>query len=286
MLNQWNKESLNARISDRRSGQRFEAASPNEAEINAYAGALPRRCSKDTAVVLGMTPELRLLAAKLFTKVFTVDYSRDAIQIYSDWLAEPYRRREVIIHGHWFDLPKYVPHQVSVIFGDGVFGNLLNVEEHYILLKVVASVLSAKGCFITRKVLIPDGFTPQDDTAEKIIERFRARQITEAEFGFDMRILGHYNCCYNAETFILDNKKLFEECRQFLHSGKITRQEFSIIRRYYFPGKNCIVPQSLWEKLLNEHSFKFVIQQCCGKTWYRYYKIYQCIPVRCCDTVA
>jgi hypothetical protein len=274
--NQWDRESLIARIKDRNCRQRFEAGCPNKVEIEAYAEALPHNCSQQTAVVLGMTPELRLLAAKSFAQVLTIDYSRQAIEIYTDWLAESYRQREVIINGNWLDLPDYLPGSVPVIMGDGIFGNLLDIEHHRILLEKIASSLTRGGSFITRMAVIPEGFNPDDYAAEKIINRFRNGEINEAEFGFDMRILGHYKCCYDQSTFILNNGKLFRECDDFLRCGRITQEELSLIRRYYFAGKNCIIPQALWEELLQQHNFSFTISRCFGRTWYEYYMVYKC----------
>jgi hypothetical protein len=278
--NQWDKKSLTARIKDSACRQRFEAGCPNEVEIEAYAAALPRDCSGDTAVILGMTPELRLLAAKSFAKVLTIDYSRQAIETYTDWLAAPYRQKEIVINGNWLDFPNYLPGQVRVIMGDGIFGNLLDVEQHRILLANIAGSLLPDGYFITRMAVIPDDFNPDEYTALKIIDRFRKGRINETEFGFDTRMLGHYKCCYDQRTFILDNGKLFRECDDFLRAGTISPEELSFIRRYYFAGKNCIIPECLWQELLRQHNFSFTIQGRSGRSWYEYYKIYKCIKLR------
>ncbi len=276
MMNQWDSVSLTARIEDKNARQRYEAGCPNRVEVEAYAKALPQNCLQQTAIVLGMTPELRLLAVKFFQKIITVDYSLQAIQIYTDWLPPLYRWKETIINGNWLELKEHLSGPVSVIMGDGIFGNLQNIEQHNILLSNIASSLLPGGTFITRMAVIPEGFEPDEHTAERLIDRFRRGEISESEFGFDMRLLGHYKCCYDKNTFILDNAKLFKECENFLHCGKISQGELSLIRRYYFPGNNCIIPQGLWEKLLREQNFEFKIQHCTGRSWYEYYKVYKC----------
>ena len=145
LFNQWDDISLTTRIKDKDSRQRFEAGCPNKKEIDAYAAALPKDCSKQTAVVLGMTPELRLLAAKLFQKVLTIDYNSKAIETYTGWLPSQYCQKETIINGDWLDLRKILPCPVYAIMGDGIFGNLQNVEQHRILLSNIAlSLLPGK----------------------------------------------------------------------------------------------------------------------------------------------
>ena len=276
LSNQWDRESLRARISDEQSQRRFEAGSPNETEIAAFKAALRCDCRAGDCVVLGMTPELRRLAAESFAGVFTVDHNRQAIDIYSRWLEQSHRAVETIINGNWLDLPAHLDGPVSAILGDGVFGNLADVDQHRSLLDSVASALLPGGCFITRKVMIARDFNPEQHTAEMIIERFRNGLIAESEFGFDMRILGCYRDCYDQATFTLDNAEVFRRCEQLLGDGMITEQEHSFIRRYYFPGDNCIVPQDLWETMLREHNFEFSVANCSGRSWYRYYKIYKC----------
>lgn len=276
LLNRWDSVSLLARIKDKDARQRFEAGCPNKVEIEAYAAALPCNCSQQTTVVLGITPELRLLAAKSFKKVLTIDYSRQSIETYTDWLTSSYRQKETIINGNWLNLQEHLPGPVFVIMGDGIFGNLQDVEQHRILLSNIASSLFPGGSFITRMAFIPEGFEPDEHTAEKLINRFRNGEINEAEFGFDMRILGHYKFCYDKNKYILDNAKLFKECDDFLRCGKISKEELSLIRRYYFTGKNCIISQGLWEALLQQHNFSFTIQPCFGRTWYKYYMVYKC----------
>jgi len=276
MQNSWDVESLRARVSDPKHRIRYEAGSPNSSEIEAYENALPSRLLRDTAIVLGMTPELRLLATRLFHKVISIDKNPQAIELYSDWLPRENRKRETIVCDEWSNLFQHALKSVSVILGDGAFGNILGIQEHKEMLRCIKSALLPQGVFITRHAFIPKGFIPGENNTDCFVKRFRSRRIDEAEFGFGVRLLGHYSCCYNPESFILDNRKIFQEC-EFMHQeGQLIDEEYSYIRRYYFNGVNCILPEDVWESLLDESGFNFEIQPCHGKEWYEYYKVYKC----------
>lgn len=279
-LDQWDTESLRARISDVKTRTRYAGGSPDALEIAAYAAALPVGVENQAAVVLGMTPELRLLVARRFAQVYAVDASRRAIAVYRDWLDDEYRARETIVHGCWFGLPHYVPGGVAVVVGDGAFGNLPDVSAHRELVDVIASVLRPGGRFITRMAMIPDGFIPGDHTATVLLRRYRRGEIDEAEFGFGVRLVGHYGCCYDPATFTLDNAKLYAECEQMQRTGELTDAEHAIIHRYYFGGTNRIVTQRVWEDILREAGFEFRTRPCHGKQWYRYYVVYEAWPGR------
>lgn len=274
--NEWDKKALRARISDRCSQKRFEAGSPNATEIAAYAAGLPGSEQRDTAVVLGMTPELRVLATKEFRTVISIDVNQDAIDLYADWVPNEKSQCERIIRGDWFDMSQSVPGRVSTVLGDGVFGNLPNVEQHLHLLRCIASVLHPMGRFVTRMAFIPRCFRVEENSAKQLTAMFRSGMIDESEFGFGMRLLAHYECCYDHDMFLLDNRKLFKETVEDFRAGRLTAEELSCVHRYYYGGKNCIVPQFLWEQLLNEAGFEFTIQECHGKAWYHYYKVYAC----------
>ena len=58
MENNWRREDYIARVSDFKLRKRHPAGSPDEAEIAAYARALTGNLKSETAIILGMTPEL------------------------------------------------------------------------------------------------------------------------------------------------------------------------------------------------------------------------------------
>ena len=126
--------------------------------------------------------------------------------------------------------------------------------------------------------MVPREFRAEENSADRLLRRFRKGEIDETEFGFGVRLLGHYGCCYDPARFLLDNKKLFDECDRDCRNGKITQEELSFICRYYFSGTNCIVPQTVWEQILAECHYDYGTHPCHGRDWYEYYKVYACTP--------
>lgn len=274
-LSQWDEEALRARVCDSEGRTRHAAGSPDEAEIAAYAAALPNGSEERTAVVLGMTPELRRLVTSRFARTVSVDASTQSIQMYRDWVDEEFRSRETIVQGGWLALPQYIPGGAAAVVGDGVFGNLPHVEAHRELLAAVREVLQPGGRFITRKVMVPRGFDASECSVPALLRQHRQGELDDAEFGFGVRLLGHYACCYDSQTCILDNAKLFAECEEMWRQNEFTDEEYACIRRYCFSGNNSMVTQDLWEQLLDEAGFAFQVRRCRGRHWYGYYMVYE-----------
>lgn len=273
----WNPATLASRIADVRRRQRHAGGSPNHAEVAGYDAALGHDLDfSGTALVLGMTPELRVLALARFASLITVDCNPHAIELYRDWIEPADQKRETIVQADWFSLPDIVATPVSALFGDGVFGNLPDLAAHVRLLDAISAVLSPTGRFATRMAVIPDGFNPTEHCADRLLERYRAREIDYAEFGFGIRLVGHYATCYDPCTFLLDNAKLFGQCDVRHAAGELSDAEHAAIRHYYFGGFNCILPQCAWERALTTGGWKFQLHRCQGKTWYHYYPVYSC----------
>ena len=127
--------------------------------------------------------------------------------------------------------------------------------------------------------MVPRNFTPNDHSAQPLLKRFRAGELTEEEFGFGMRIFGSYSDAYNMQTFILDNKEVFAKYEDWLKKGLLSESEYTAIRRYYYAGPNLIPPQTVWETMLFEEGFTFQQYTLKGKMWYEYYPIYYCIKI-------
>jgi len=278
MPSKWDRKSYLARIEDTKLRKRHPAASPDETDIACYRAALEGRACTDVAIVLGMTPELRVLASSHFPRVVSAERNPVAIDLFREWLDEAGRSREEIIRTDWMDLDQHVPQPVSAILGDGVFGNLSDVEGYLDLLLKLRKLLRQDGRLATRMAFIPRNFEPDRNSMEALQQRFRNGTIDEAEFGFGTRLVGHYRCCYDPASFLLDNKKLFSECQEAFSRGKISRSEHECIERYYFGGMNCIVTQEIWEQLLLAAGFGYRIHKSSGKEWREYYVVYECVP--------
>ena len=124
--------------------------------------------------------------------------------------------------------------------------------------------------------LIPDRFDSKEFAADRLLQRFRAGEIDAAEFGFSLRMVGHHETCYDPQTSVLNNPKLFEQCAARHAAGELTDAEHAVILRYYFGGLNCILTQSDWEHALRSTGWQFRVLWCHGTTWYHHYPVYSC----------
>lgn len=282
-LGHWDLETLKARIASSNEKTRHEAGSPNQQEADHYrtllASSLGTPAKRDQrALVLGMTPELRSIALKTGARVISVDNNLAAIELYRDWVPEHDRCNEEIIRSDWLKMDRSVTAPVNVVLGDGIFGNILSLHDHVRLLCILKNLLRPGGAIIVRQALIPQDFPLVDHNAYVLLAKFRDGLVTEAEFGFGMRLWGRFNQAYHRDTFLLDNHVVFTTYREWLAQQRLTQTEFDLIGRYYYKGLNMILPQADWESLLRKVGLSFEMRPLTGRSWYAYYPIYTCCP--------
>lgn len=277
----WDKHTITSRIADSNARIRFEAGSPNKEEVELYqkcilSGLSSIAGSRKRILVLGMTPEIRSMALGNGFNVISIDRSQDAVDMYKDWIPDEYRANEEIIHACWWETEKHIQEPVDAVMGDGVFGNILSVEKHVELLNILKGILASGGIMVFRKALIPEGFDTDAYRTDQLIQKYRSGLLSDAEFGFSMRLWGNYKEAYNPQTFILDNSQTFQRYQAWVKEGRLSDHEFACICHYYFNGLNMIVPQSKWEEILLSVGCKFRCNPLEGKDWYAYYPVYQC----------
>ena len=109
-----------------------------------------------------------------------------------------------------------------------------------------------------------------------LLEKYRAGQLSDGEFGLAMRLWGMSRLAYNPDTCLLDNKIVYDHYEFLRQSAVITPDEHEVIRRYCFAGKNMILSQDVWEEMLESAWLEFEMQPLTGKDWYGYYPVYCC----------
>jgi len=279
-FNNWDLATHKARIADMGSCIRYAAGSPDSEEILLCQRLLLndglRSPSKKRFLILGMTPELRRMALATGMEVVSVDKSRHAIELFRDWVPEEFRHRERTIQRNWLGLDEEEAWAFDAIMGDGVFGNVLSLQEHYHLFEKLRCVLDPDGIIILRQVIIPDVFKFEDNTCAALLKRFRAGSMSEEGFGFSMRLWGCFDQAYDPGSFLLNNRTVFNHYRESLREGILSQSEFDLIWRYYYDGLNMILPQWGWEEILSEAGFAFEAHFLEGREWYEYFPVYSC----------
>jgi len=276
----WDRPTLETRIADAGRRQRYEAGSPNAYEIARYRDFLLEGNRPRRVIIMGMTPELRVMALSVVDRVITVDRNPEAISLYRDWTSEADSGREWIIRADWEDLSQLLNGPVDAVLGDGVFGNVLTLDNHRRLLNSLRETVGPGGRIILRHAMIPRGFDPASHSADLLLEAFRSGQMNETEFAFGMRLWGCFATAYDRKTALLDNRTVFDRYGRWHADGRLTDGEWNAVRRYYYGGTNMILPQEIWEALLGECGLRFSLRPLRGRAWYAYYPIYGCRPIK------
>lgn len=272
----WDTQTLASRIANRLFRKRHEAGAPNPEEVQAYLAALPQHTG--TAMVLGMTPELRTALLVANWEVVTADRNSQAMNLYRDWVPHDCAGRETLLLTDWLDLPFRLDKPADAILGDGVFGNLLSVQAHQELLDSLGRCLCPSGVMVFRQALLPDG-PLEVYRAEHLLRAFREGQLDEPGFGLSMRLFGLLEEAYDGRTRLLDNSRVFEIYANWRDVGRLTSHEYDVVARYYFTGYNSLLPRTLWEDLLRQAGYRWETLKLSGRHWYEWYPLYRLVRI-------
>jgi len=274
----WDRATYQARVADETRRVRHPAASPDPTEVAAYrqaAEAAVGDLGGANLVVLGATPELRLMGLAAGAQVVAVDHSPLAWEVFADWVDDARERR---VEGSWEDLAHHVGGQVEVIVGDGVIGNLPSLDAAATLLTAWRSVLGTGGVLILRQALVPDALDTARDAAPVLLDRHRAGELDPAEFGFGVRIVGHLATCWDPSTGLLDGRAVYEAIDAWAPTPALSEAERSAIARYVYRGTNLVPAASAWEATVAAAGFTMTTMALRGRDWYRYYPVQVLAP--------
>lgn len=277
----WDEKTYLSRIGDSEKKVRHAAGSPTGPEIDAYAAGCDRMDPDGTVLVLGMTPELRELAARRFRKTIAIDHSEIAIGLFQDWLPEELREKETIIRGCWTCLMDHLDEPLAGVLGDGTVANFPNREAGRGFLSGIASVLAPDGVCVMRNVMIPEPFDVGRYRFSRLLDEFRNGRIDAAEFGFTTRLFGFHESCYEPEIESLNNAALYAKLDEMNAAGLLSDEEWQAIARYRFSGRNFLQTRRDWISLLHDSGFGDPTGHSpSGKLWYEYYLVESFSPAR------
>lgn len=251
----WTPEIYQARIEDRSARIRHAGGSPSPMEIHAYQAACEGLPGNGTALVLGMTPELRTMAAARFQSVVSVDASATAMEMFADWMPEDLRSRERLILGDWKEVAGWLDAGVDVVLGDGIIGNLGGFDPTVEMLSTLRGLLHPGGRCVMRNVFVPRGLDPDTRSFEGLLERFRAGKLDASEFGFVSRMLGFHRFAYDGSAETLDNAVVFRHLGELRGAGLLDDGEWQALERYRFMGRNFFPAERTWRAILAEAGF-------------------------------
>jgi hypothetical protein len=276
-INKWDAKVFSSR-SDQRSKKGHVPGSPDNNDLAIYRSAMEIASSSPISLVMGMTLGLREVLCDLRHKVTCLEISDDAIDFLGDGIPESCRKNETIVKGSWLEMSKLLDNKYQFILGDGVFPNILEFKDQELLIREIRKMLLKNGKFLTRACLVTKELDLKNRTADILVERFRAGEINSAEFGHSMRIWGCYEEAYDQNTYLLDNRIVYQIYEEWFTEGRLTKEEHDIVNRQFFGGHHFYPPESYWEKLLTDAGFGFKRHVNSGFIYYAYLPIYECTP--------
>lgn len=124
---------------------------PSPADIRNYDAALRSAGdrSDDGVLILGATPELRVLMANRPGSIYIADFSNRMVAATKKAVPEEVRRREHIILSDWLDLKPPDTSGYGAVIGDSVIKQI-HFSERERFVAVISSLLRSGGHFLTR----------------------------------------------------------------------------------------------------------------------------------------
>jgi len=282
MGKRWEQSDFEKRTMGGARPEGYEPGTPDDTEIMTYKAyaeeVLTDPFSDAPALVMGMTVRVRKAMHEIGCQVTCMDISEDAVSYLRDAIPANYVANETVMNADWMTLPEALPGPVDVIAGDGVFSNILSVEEHLLLLERLRRTLRPTGAIVSRAFCIPDGFDFDQFEPATILAAYRDGKLTDGEFSHGYRIFGFWNEAFDAESRILDNKIIFDCVDQWKADGKLSDAEYAVVRQNYFGGLTFMPTEAMWEDMLDQTGFDFEKRYHTGRLWYQYGPIYKATP--------
>lgn len=267
----WDADTLRRRVAG--AGVRHAAGSPSGCELAAYAAALDGLPAGGTAVVLGMTPELRTLAAARFARVVSIDRNPAAIALYADWLPAEARARERIVEAGWEAGLDGLAEAPTCVLADGALPNLAPAAQEA-LLRLLAERLAPGGRLVTRQPVIPPELETGTDLWPALCAAFRSGAIGADALGLGLRITGFLASHWRADDGRLDNAAVYAALDALRAGGRLTGAEHAAAGRFRFAGPNWILRRADWEGLAERCGLRTLGRRAGPEAWHPWYPVY------------
>lgn len=273
-MNNWTDRTftLRTRGDDKRFG--YSPSAPDELELKAYVESIGNPKSSHEILVMGMTAGLRESILSAGHRVTCIDNSPDAVSFLSGAVTHCNAEHETILLCDWKEMSSIQPQQFSAVVGDGVFG-VLPVDEVPIVLDEIRNIIAADGVMITRMLLIPRDFNFEDNTQDRLIEKYRCGEIRVEAFAMGMRLWANFDEFYDAKAQRFRNEKSFHRLKEIADEGILTEEEYRHITCRYYGGDNYLPYQDEWETLVDNSGFQCTkVELSEAQDWYQYFPIY------------
>ncbi len=196
---------------------------PSRERIDIYHYLIKKYVKGNKALVLGATPEIRDLLAKLKFKVTLLDISLPMVRAMT--FLKKTRNKEKIVIGNW--LKARFNEKYDLVIGDSVINNLLP-GQYTKFFKQVQRFLKNDGIFISQGVFLSKPISKHRISIKQIINKAKNRPDYYRIYS---------NKAYDYLTWSVSQTKkhlanfgtLNEIWRQKLENGQISKKEFKLL---------------------------------------------------------
>lgn len=202
---------------------------------------------KDASIlILGVTPELRMLALKNGCRVTAVDNNMIVIRAMDEFMDYRGldRRKENILNCNWLDMP-LENHAYDLALGDGSLSMLTTLEDLEKLLVRLRELLKPDGFFSTKVGVCPEHWTPTGvlDILEKYRRRYPKKSIPEF-FGPELVFELMFSLeAYDEKKSQMSYERLIQKLIKSFEEEMISKPEF------YFLYQNWISVFQFWGEI-------------------------------------
>lgn len=185
---------------------------PSQDDLRIVERQLRQRKAK-RVLILGSTPQLRDLCAKLKLETTVMDMQMEMLQGMQRYMKRK-NVPETIIRSNWLTAPLQEGY-FDAVLGDLIMENVPHVDK-IPLLRKISRLLKPNGCFVTKVFFVPEHYTEQDPLPMiNRIARLPRNENRSSELFVHLYFYGY-------------NKK-----RKTLFTSAVTK----LIRKYYKNGK-------------------------------------------------
>jgi hypothetical protein len=222
-------------------------------------------------LILGATPELRILALKHDCRVTAVDTNMIIINAMYEFMdyTQVDESKEIIVKSNWLNMP-LKRHSYDLILGDGSF-NELTIDNYENLMVKLKQLLKPHG-YVSTKII----FAPPNRKSVSMLDVFReySQKPPEEKTNIFSDLLNYliYSLeVYDPKSYESSSQKWWKQLQRLDEEQKIEKTGFEVLFDFCKFcaewGYRCTIPKRLVvEKLLNKY-FTIVSKRSCEEPW-------------------
>jgi len=208
---------------------------PSKGDCEIYQDYLGRKKGIERVLILGSTPEVRDLVAKLpKTKIYVADFSHQMLSGMLKFTRHADPTKEIWIKDDWLSL--FLPERsFDVIIGDLVLQQI-SPENERAFLKKVNSLLKKDGIFMSRFHFISERF--RNKTIEEIVKEVEAKQRSSNEKLTLIRlwVLERFS---DPESRKMDRRLAAREYTEFIKRTKMSDEAIKKVEKTLIAWENA-----------------------------------------------